>query len=570
MVKKSYLLIITLLVLSVFSNLLFAQTVEKYCLRADVLYFNEGDSAAALESLKKALEIDPTHTPSLRLYQLISEEFGEQGKGDEFSPETEVLPEEIKEKKAEGEKVKEEIEREEEIGRDEEKEKIEFAGEAPLVVSNKGKALSLYDCLEMALDRDPGLLRQKRKIEISGRRIREEKGGKWPSLRLDLSYTPAAEELKPDGPWDDTNEDYNALLKLYYEIYPGVIRSVKANLLESIARQLESASSIEKIRYQELRRAIIDSVATNFCAILEREEASRITEDTILKIKEHLKNVQERYDLGSVPRIKLLRTEDALDDSRRDLDNILLDLRIDRLKLSGLIGHSLDNGSPIAGLPERGLFLEQPLREMGFLKDNIERALAQRPELKRIKESMGYARYEYAYEYEKETNRTAWYPTFSFSGDYGLISDNFPPDREVYHIDLRLSIPLFGGGIDDGLRKERMLQHQELIAQQEGELKEMEDRIKEEIEVVYTRLTNSLNRLEIIKEEVKRKDKELSLARTRYQVQLETYSDVISAIRSLEAAKKRYVATKYLIKLNNLRLIMAVGLDPLKYIEDLR
>ncbi|MBU0566737.1 tetratricopeptide repeat protein, partial [bacterium] len=168
MVKKSCLLIIAFLILAVFSDILFAQTVEEYCLRADVLYFNKGDSVAALESLKKALEIDPTHTPSLRLYQLISEKSKEQVQGDEFPPETEVVEEETKEKKAEEEKAegeeREEAEEEkakEEIEKEEEKEKIELAKEVPSMVSSQ-EGLSLSDCLVMAIKSDPGLLRQQR------------------------------------------------------------------------------------------------------------------------------------------------------------------------------------------------------------------------------------------------------------------------------------------------------------------------------------------------------------------------------------------------------------------------
>ena len=551
MVKKSCLLIIAFLILAVFSDILFAQTVEEYCLRADVLYFNKGDSVAALESLKKALEIDPTHTPSLSLYQLISEKSKEQVQGDEFPPETEVVEEETKEKKAEEEKAegeeREEAEEEkakEEIEKEEEKEKIELAKEVPSMVSSQ-EGLSLSDCLVMAIKSDPGLLRQQREIEISYHRMSEEKARQWPSLKLNLSYAPGSEELKSNGPWIDTNQDYNALLSLDYEIYPRAISSIRT-------RQARVAVSIEENRWKQARETVIDDVTVAFYTILEREEAVRITKETILNIGEHLTNVQKKYDLGSAPEIELLRTKDELYSSEEDLRAIQLALKTDRLKLLRLIGYELDKELKIAD--------SQVPQRIETLKECIGEAIKRKPELERIKDNLEYAKYE------ESINRLDRHPTLSFSADYGLIGEDFPPDREAYYLRALLSVPLFNGGI----QKQRIEQQKERIAEREIELRQAETMIEEEVRAVYLRYMDSLDRLEIMKKEIEQRKRNLILTMVRYNVELETYSDVISAIRSSEGAEKRWTAMKYKLELNKLRLIKAMGLDPLKYIEDSR
>lgn len=546
MVKKSYLLIITFLILTVFSDLLFAQTVEEYCLRADVLYFNEGDSAAALESLKKALEIDPAHTPSLRLYQLISKESKEQVQGDEFLLDEKIKEEvEIERKETEGKEKADEEKVKEGIEREKEKEKIELAKETLLVVSSQEKVLSLYDCLAMAVKKDPGLLRQQREIEISHHRMSEEKARQWPSLELNLSYAPGSEELKSNGPWTDTNEDYNALLSLDYEIYPRAIRPVRT-------KQARVAVSIEENRWKQIREAVIDDVAVAFYTTLEREEAARITKETILNIGEHLTNVQKKYDLGSAPEIELLRTKDELYSSQEDLRAIQLDLKTDKLKLLRLMGYELDKELKIADS-------QVPLR-IETLKECIDEAIKRKPELERIKDNLEYARYE------ESINRLDRHPTLSFSADYGLIGEDFPPDREAYYLRALLSVPLFNGGI----QRQRGLQQKQRINQWEIELRQQRLLIEEEVRTAYLRYIDSLDRLEIMRKEVEQRKKNLILTKVRYNVELETYSDVISAIRSLEGAKKRWAAMKYIFNLNRLRLINTMGLDPLKYIEDSR
>ncbi len=223
-------------------------------------------------------------------------------------------------------------------------------GEGP-PKSARHRSLTLESAIALALKQNPDILKAIHEIERTRGQVIEVRAQALPSVTAAGSYNQYAPELIGAGSstfssstFISTSQDksWRITLQVQQIIYSG--GKVKAAV--KIA-ELTQDTSHQMLR--ETVATILANVRTQFYTALLNRELITVAAESIVLLSDQLKDQQNRFSAGTVPRFNVLQAEVELANAQPDLIRARNNFHISRLQLAKTLGLDTDDEPDVVG-----------------------------------------------------------------------------------------------------------------------------------------------------------------------------------------------------------------------------
>lgn len=413
--------------------------------------------------------------------------------------------------------------------------------------------LSLGDCLALAMDQSPILLKARQDIEEAHGVSLQHQSTYLPSLGVNGLFTRLDEgriERVAFAPGEpavafQNNQTWNVQIQVVQPIYTG-------GRLRSAARSAKLTREAALALYQTTVSDVLLEIRTAYYDVLLASEQIAVQEASISLLEQELEDTRRRYEAGTVPRFNVLRAEVELANGKPRLIRARNALRLGKNRLASLLGFHIPETSNQDIPLEIVDSLEAEIYDI-HLGAAIGRALEQRPELVALRTTQ-QLRHE-----EVRQARAGFFPQVSGVAGYGVQNRNFvrdlSPDLHGWSVGAQLSWELWDFGLTRGRVKAA-------AAREEKAQIEVEDHYRlVELEVREAH-SNFVEAREVLESQLKvteQGEEALRLAMARSDAGTGTQLDVLSAQTALTEARTTYSMALRDYSVALARLTRAIG-----------
>lgn len=312
------------------------------------------------------------------------------------------------------------------------------------------------------------------------------------------------------------------------------------NKTRSATQSVESA----KYTYKDARDLVILAVGFTYLQAIS-SEARIETADAQVKTAQTLYNqASDQFKAGTSPAIDALRAKVELQTRQQQLIAAKNDFSIQKLSLSRVIG--LAPGQQFE-LTDKSLY--QPLEGIP-VDEALKRAYASRSDYQAALAEQRAA------EFSHKAAVAGYFPTLSFSGDYGAAGKH--PETNAHGVfDVRgtLSIPIFQGGIVKGdiLKADAQLQ------QSRERVENLRGQIDAEVRTALFNLESSAEQVGVAQSNVGLAEETLTQSRDRFAAGVTDTVEVVQAQEAVAAAHENYISSLYSFNYAKISLARALG-----------
>ena len=207
--------------------------------------------------------------------------------------------------------------------------------------ARSSRDLTLEQAVELAMRQNPQILKQKQEIERTRGAVIEVRAQALPRIAVGSNYLQRdpnlTERIPLSTPQSDT--EWNVTIKAQQLIYSG--GQVGAALR---AARIEQDSSLYALR--DTIDQVIAQVRKQFYQVLLDRALITVQEESVRLLGNQLKDQQNRYEAGTVPRFNVLRAEVALANAQPDLIRARNNFDIAQLQLARTLGLEYETQRP--------------------------------------------------------------------------------------------------------------------------------------------------------------------------------------------------------------------------------
>jgi outer membrane protein TolC len=383
--------------------------------------------------------------------------------------------------------------------------------------------LNLDQCLQTAYQNNKNLMQLEEKINSARYKIDEARSGFFPQLSLSGSYT----RLGKIPTYDvggmkfamGTENNYNSSLSYQQSLFTwGKIRAgydiSKYNL------------SLTKEEYRKTKQDIKFNVVNLFYNILLAKELIKVREESIARIEDHLKAVQDRYDKGYASEFDVLRVKVQLANAKPSLTQAKNLYQLTMNNLKNILGISLEDSVNFEGI-------------LNFESVEVDKSQAEefafenRSELKLIFYQKGIG--QEALVIAKATNKPNLLGSASYSYKRPFYSiDEWKTD---WNFNFLVSVPIFDGF----LTRSKVQQARSDLKQLDITENQIRDLIKLEISQAMSDLNLAKENIVSQEENVKQAKESLRIAKVQYKQGLLTNIEEMDTELALTIAQTNYL-----------------------------
>lgn len=397
----------------------------------------------------------------------------------------------------------------------------------PDFISNEKISLTLEEAIEIALEKNKGILIAREKIKEAEQSIRIAKSGYFPSLDLSGNYAHLSEapsiELPGGAAFDMGQQDsYSFTLSLAQPLYT----SGRINLGHEQAK-LGYQKSKEDLASKE--NEIISEVKKFFYSALLTRENVDLVKESLEQAQRHLNIVEGFYQTGRISKFELLRAKVEVANLKPGVIQAENALCLSRERLANLLS------LPASSLKIKGELKFEPTKIK--LKEAIEQALINNRDLKSLKlqKKMG----EIAFQLTCLSNK----PSLSFVGNYQF-SNPLEGKNEWgkdWNINLILSMPLF----DAGKSRATISQRRSQLKEMNLSLEQLRDGIILQVKSAFWDMQASKESILAQRQNIEQAKEALFIAENRYKNGTITNLEVLDTQLALTKAKVGYLNALY-------------------------
>ena len=393
--------------------------------------------------------------------------------------------------------------------------------------------LDLDQCLKTAYENNKSLLQLEEKINSAKYKMDEAKSGFYPQFSFNGSYTrlgnvptfetPAMsfEGFQIPAISIKSGSENNYDLSLSYQQPLFTWGKIRAGY--DISRYNLSLSEEE---CRKTKQEIKFNVVNLFYSVLLTKELIKVREESIARIEDHLKAVQERYDKGYASEFDVLRVKVQLANAKPSLTQAKNIRQLTTNNLKNILGISLEDSVELEGM-------------LSFEPIEVEKSQAEefafknRSELKLIfdQRRMG----EEALVIAKANNKPNLLGSASYSYKRPFYSiDEWKTD---WNFTFLVSIPIFDGF----LTRSKVSQAKSDLKQLDMAEQQVQDLIKLEISQAISDLNLAKENILSQEENVKQAKESLRIAKVQYQQGLLTNIEEMDTELALTIAETNYL-----------------------------
>jgi cobalt-zinc-cadmium efflux system outer membrane protein len=378
------------------------------------------------------------------------------------------------------------------------------------------EALTLDQCVAIALNQNPLLQSSQQLYQASLARVQQAKALAQPSLDFDSDLQPRLFNFRGSG---------EAYFGLSQDLdFPGK-RGLRGNIASRESNELEMDTELLKLD-------LVFQVKEAFYGLLLAQEILKYTEQDLELARDYLQKAEIKFEAGDVARVEVLRARVEAAKAENSVRAASNDVRLAKARLNFLLARKKYESLEIAGEFKR----ESPEFTLAELQ---QKALVVRPEIRRVGYSM-----------EKESLRKklgyfSYLPDFSL----GLSRHRLTGELTTWDFTISASIPLF---FWQPLKGE-IAEAEANLAAFSKELEHVSNAIALEVEESFSYALMASRQIELFEKEI------LTQAEEAYNMFLFSFQEgEIGGIELIEARRTLIEARKsYADALNNFNIALA-------------
>jgi len=396
-------------------------------------------------------------------------------------------------------------------------------------------ALSLKDCLEMALRSNPALKVATHDSSIQAENVALAESGYLPKIDLQAGYSGLVDPQAiktASGNFQTQQPDFAyASIGVYHTLYDFGRRSSRKE--QALHRESATASGISAVR-QDISLQVINS----YYAILQALKLIDVARDETAQREQHLKMATTLHEQGVTTRNDLLQAEVKLAASRQKLLAVNNQLSNGWLLLNYLTGNPPEFR---ATLSEEELAAPQtpPTNSSASKRDEItaQKSLIQ------------------AGEASVEESREEFYPEIFVRAGIDYLQNNKAVEQTMVGATVGLKINLFDGMATTSRQRQAV----KLLEKEKDRLREIEELYRLEIQTAQNDLTVARERIELTRSAIRQSEENLRINNDRYKAQIGTATEVIDAQTLLSQTRSDHYQALFDYQVARARVQRAAG-----------
>lgn len=432
--------------------------------------------------------------------------------------------------------------------------------------SQQGEALSLKECIRIALARNSQLKNAERRVNLAGAGVTSAWSGVLPSLSSNFSSTRIFQADQgpylmdvPAGFDTATGRIIYKQMEIIQESYYRNTHSAGLSLHQLIydggqwwncIKQANASYRAAEHSLQATRQSVILNVMQKYFQLLKAMRLQQVYEEAVRSSQEQLKKAQSMFEIGSVAQIDVYKAKVNLGNNQINLIKQKNLVAVAKADLNVALGRDPD--APIKIMEDN---IEIKPMEI-TLDQAIAKAMENNPELKRLQEEVKSASYALKVakgDYLPKISASVGYSRYNtiFDRVYGGFDKNYS-----VRFSLQVSFDLFNGFRTQANVEQGSINYQ--IAKES--LIEKKRNLKLEVKKAFLDFEAFKRIMEINKENVISAEEDLRLARERYRVGAGTMLEVIDAQVALTRARSQLISAKYDALIAQAQLKAAMGI----------
>lgn len=406
--------------------------------------------------------------------------------------------------------------------------------------------LSLQDAMQRAFDTNPSV--------TMAAYARDSARASYNAARESFGISISAQHQTQRGGYDDNvvpRYDAGGNIVGYYKgIGNNHANTVSASLPIWTGGQLEGTAQSARANYkyyeqgvQQSYNDLRSSVVNGYYGVLQAADSQRLCEDSVMRLREHLKNVQAQYDVGVVAKVDVLRSQVEVANAEQTL-----------IKAENARAIAEANLNRIVGLPmSTELKLVDALQYAPYDNDLqycLEYAEGHRPELEMARQGVNAA---------KGALRTAisgHMPKIYASASQSWKDTNWPGDENgEWGVGVVASLNIF----DSGVTSSKIHGAQADLEKAKESYRDTQDAVNLDVRTNYLNLREAEKRIHTTEVAVEQAQEDYHIAQVRYMAGVGTNTDVLDAQVALVDAQNNYLTAKYDYQTSKTNLETAIG-----------
>ncbi|MGB9890942.1 TolC family protein [Thermodesulfovibrio yellowstonii] len=373
------------------------------------------------------------------------------------------------------------------------------------------KTLSLQECIDIALKKNPDILASKSTVEKSFFKIGEARSGYFPEIDLSLGYQRTYQESKTG---EEYSKQYSGQINLTQTLFDFGKTSKQVQVQEELYKSTQWQDKDTLLQ-------TIYNVKEAYFSVLKAKKQKETALEVIRQSKRHLDLAKGFYEVGLKPKIEVTKAE-------VELSNATLNLITAEKQLS----QALLNLKVAMGAVDMQDFdirqEEYAVRKLDE-KELLDIAIERNPQLQAIKFN------KQASISTEELVKKEYMPKFTGSASYGYLNEDFPLDKK-WTLFLQMSLPLFSGWSTTYKLKQAKADTTYYSYKEDS----IRQQITSQIKNLFVQLKEASQKIETLKIALKQAKENLDLAMGRYEVGIGSSIEVVDAIVLYEQTNTQY------------------------------
>lgn len=391
--------------------------------------------------------------------------------------------------------------------------------------------LSLDDSIALALKNNPVVKMAIADHEKAAWGSKESAGNKLPTLSLAHS-----DSRSSNGMGTGFNDNFSTSLRLNWPLYTG-------GRLEGQIRQADLNEDIASLGVVKAQEQLKLDTTTAYYNVLQGKNMVKVTKQTVNNLAEHLKNVQAQYEVGTIAKGDVLRSEVELANAQQNLTKAQNTYEVAVASFNNVIGMPLDSENSMKD-------------DLGYVKyemslaESIQLAQERRPEITQSQDGIEVAQTGVTI---ADSGRL---PTVAFTGSQGISGASFPGENSNWSIGVTASWNVFDGGITNAKVSAAKANVEKVKAGDQ----QLRAGVELEVRQAYLSMKEAEARIETSKVAISKAEEDLKACKAKYYAGAGTNMDVIDAQVALTQANNNTTQALYDYNVNKAKLAKAVGL----------
>jgi outer membrane protein TolC len=421
-----------------------------------------------------------------------------------------------------------------------------FSGSVPAKLVPGVLPLSLRDAIDRGLKQNLGAM-------LSNAEIRSARGQRWQQLSALLPHVTAA-------PYADVSQINLRELGLSFT-FPGVTLpalvlfsyyDARVNVDQSLfdwrsinnERAARQALKSAEHTYKDARDLVVLAVGYTYLQGIADEARIETAEAQVRTAQALFDQATDRVNAGTSPAIDALRAKVELQTRQQQLIQAKNNFAIQKLTVARVIGFApgqefeFTDKSPYQ--PFEGITVEEALS----------RAYATRSDYQAAMNDVRAA------EFSRKAAVAGYYPSLSFTADYGTAARHLSQAPRVFDVRGTLTIPIFQGGVVHG----EVLQADARLEQSRERLDNLRAQIDADVRTALLNLQSSADQVNVARSNIDLAEETLVQSRDRFGAGVTDTVEVVQSQEAVASAHEQYISSLYSYNFAKISLARALGM----------